>query len=342
MSISIIKAGLYCSVQDQGRPGFQRVGVPVGGCMDKYAASVANILCGNAHDFAVVEFLMHGASIRFDSDHLVAFAGSGAIPTWSNRELPIHRAIFVPGDTVIDLRYTDKGCRLYLALAGGVDTPLLLGSRSTYEPAGIGSRISAGDKLPVGVRSEVAERMIGQLLPAGIGSGTIKGMNGGILPNGPSVSKWGAVELLEEMDTDCIRILRGPEWDYFSEHSRKKWLSTYFQITQASDRMGYTLIGEGISLAVTREMISTAVTTGTIQVVPDGSPLLLMADAQTTGGYPRIAQVIEADIALCAQKRPGDKIRFREVSEAVAHQLFINRVEERKRIEKTIGVKFCI
>ncbi len=325
MSLSIIKTGIYCSVQDQGRWGYQRLGVPVSGCMDKHAASVANILCGNPHDVAVLEFVMHGASIQFEADHLVAFSGGGAAPFSGDRELLLHRAIFVPANTVIDLRYMDKGCRLYMAVAGGIDTPLVMGSRSTYEPAGAGSRVRPWEVLPVGNRTDVAERMIRQMAPQGV-----------------TVAKWGAVELLEEMDSDCARVLRGPEWSQFSESAKRKWLSGYFQVTQASDRMGCALSGEPLSLAVSKEMISTAVTAGTIQVVPDGSPLLLMADAQTTGGYPRIAQVIEADIALCAQKRPGDKIRFREVSEAVAHQLFVNRVEERKRIEKTIGVKFCI
>lgn len=323
MSLSIIKTGVYCSVQDQGRWGHQRFGVPVSGCMDKHAASVANLLCGNAYDLALVEFVMHGASIRFDADHLVAFSGGGAIPVAGHHELMLHRAIFVPKHTVIDLRYTDKGCRLYMAVAGGIDTPMVMGSRSTYEPAGAGSRLATGDELPIGARSDISERMIGKMV--------IKGV---------TVAKWGAVELLEEMDTDCIRVLRGEEWAQFSEPSKKKWLSGYFQITQASDRMGYTLSGETLSLTDRKEMISTAVSTGTVQVVPDGSPLLLMADAQTTGGYPRIAQVIDTDISTCAQKRPGDKIRFREVSEAVAHELYLSRIEERKRLEKTIRVKF--
>jgi antagonist of KipI len=237
----------------------------------------------------------------------------------------LHRAIFVPKHTVIDLRYTDKGCRLYMAVAGGIDTPIVMGSRSTYEPVEAGSRLAAGGQLPIGARSDISERIIGKM--------GIKGV---------TVAKWGAVELLEEMDTDCIRVLRGDEWSQFSEPSRKKWLSGYFQITQASDRMGYTLSGETLSLTDRKEMISTAVSTGTVQVVPNGSPLLLMADAQTTGGYPRIAQVIDTDISTCAQKRPGDKIRFREVSEAVAQELYLNRIEERKRLEKTIRVKFSI
>jgi antagonist of KipI len=144
------------------------------------------------------------------------------------------------------------------------------------------------------------------------------------------------------MDTDCIRVLRGPEWEQFNESSKKAWLSSYYQVTQSSDRMGYALSGEALGLSEQKEMISTAVSSGTVQVIPDGSPVLLMADAQTTGGYPRIAQVIDVDIAVCAQKRPGDKVRFREVSPPVAEELWKNRIEERERLEKTIGVKFSI
>ena len=325
MSLSIIKTGVYCSVQDQGRWGHQRFGVPVSGCMDKHAASVANILCGNAHDLAVVEFVMHGACIRFETDQLIAFSGGGAIPVSGHRELLLHRAVFVPGNTVIDLRYKDKGCRLYMAVAGGINTPLVMGSRSTYEPASAGKRLAIGDELPIGQWPDISQRMIGKKMPKEV-----------------TIAKWGAVELLEEMNTDCIRVLRGAEWEQFSEPSKKKWLSACFQITQASDRMGYTLSGETLGLADRQDMVSTAVSSGTVQVVPGGSPLLLMADAQTIGGYPRIAQVIDTDISTCAQKRPGDKIRFREVSDAVSQELYFSRIEELKRLEKTIRVKFSI
>ncbi len=325
MSLLILKSGLYSSVQDQGRWGFQRMGVPVSGCMDKQAASVANMLCGNPKDRAVIEFVMHGAQIRFDEDHLVAFSGSGAVPVSEGKELLLNRAIFVPKNSIIDLRYTDKGCRLYMAVGGGIDTPVIMGSRSAYEPAGAGAKLKAGDALPVGIRSDITDRMISRMAHHGV-----------------SVAKWGAVELLEEFDTDCIRVLRGPEWEQFNKDSQIKWSSAYYQITHASDRMGYKLSGEPLLLEKREEMISTAVCAGTIQVIPDGSPLILMADAQTTGGYPRIAQVIDADMSICAQKRPGDQVRFREVSETVAQELYLNRRQELARLERTVGTKFSI
>jgi antagonist of KipI len=165
------------------------------------------------------------------------------------------------------------------------------------------------------------------------------------------VSKWGAIELIEEVETDCIRVMRGHEWEQFNKVSQNKWLNDRFTVSNSSDRMGVRLeggdlrreqvAGGGLQEA-DHEMISTAVTMGTVQVIPDGSPLILMADAQTTGGYPRIAQVIDADLPILAQKRPGDKIRFREVSPLVAEELYINRQEELIRLKRNIRTKFSI
>jgi antagonist of KipI len=162
------------------------------------------------------------------------------------------------------------------------------------------------------------------------------------------VSKWGAIELIEEVETDCVRVMRGHEWEQFSRVSQNKWLNDRFTISNSSDRMGVKLEGGGLQIAsggsqiACNEMISTAVTMGTVQVIPDGSPLILMADAQTTGGYPRIAQVIDADLPILAQKRPGDKIRFREVSPLVAEELYVNRQEELIRLKRNIRTKFSI
>ncbi|HLO79410.1 MAG TPA: biotin-dependent carboxyltransferase family protein [Chitinophagaceae bacterium] len=355
MSVTIVKTGIYCSVQDQGRRGYQRYGVPVSGAMDKHAAAVANLLCGNTYDLAVLEFVLHGASIQFDDDTLIAFAGSGAIPvvispslqpgslqgpalggslvggTGNTTALPVHKCIFVPKNTIVELQYSDKGCMMYMAIAGGIDVPMVMGSRSMYAPVGAGGKQVAGGRLQVAEMTEVSRNIIKNM----VGDKVV-------------VSTWGAIELIEEVETDCVRVMRGHEWEQFNRVSQNKWLNDRFTISNASDRMGVKLEGGGLQVAGGRlqaagyEMISTAVTMGTVQVIPDGSPLILMADAQTTGGYPRIAQVIDADLPILAQKRPGDKIRFREVSPLVAEELYVNRQEELIRLKRNIRTKFSI
>jgi antagonist of KipI len=364
MTVTILKTGIQCTVQDQGRRGYQRYGVPVGGAMDKHAAAVANMLCGNAYDAAVLEFILHGAKIRFDDDALIAFAGGGAVPYLQGADhqgsdrggaphggthlggrhlggrekkktsvLPVHKNIFVPKNTIVELQYSDKGCRMYMAIAGGFDVPLVMGSRSMYLPVEAGEPQVAGDILPVAEMTEVSLNMIRKMAGDEV-----------------YISKWGAIELIEEVETDCIRVMRGHEWEQFNKVSQNKWLNDRFTISNSSDRMGVKLEGGGLQreqaaggrLLVAEEMISTAVSMGTVQVIPDGSPLILMADAQTTGGYPRIAQVIDADLPILAQKRPGDKIRFREVSIPVAEELYINRQEELIRLKRNIRTKFSI
>jgi antagonist of KipI len=222
---------------------------------------------------------------------------------------------------------------MYMAIAGGFDVPLVMGSRSMYLPVEAGEPQVAGDILPVAEMTEVSLNMIRKMAGDEV-----------------YISKWGAIELIEEVETDCIRVMRGHEWEQFNKVSQNKWLNDRFTISNSSDRMGVKLEGGGLQreqaaggrLQVAEEMISTAVSMGTVQVIPDGSPLILMADAQTTGGYPRIAQVIDADLPILAQKRPGDKIRFREVSIPVAEELYINRQEELIRLKRNIRTKFSV
>jgi antagonist of KipI len=342
MAITIIKTGIQCSVQDQGRRGYQRYGVPVSGAMDKHAAAVANLLCGNECDSAVLEFVLHGAGIHFDDDALIAFSGGGAVPVvvsspclqgsyFGGKEkkplsLPVHKSIFVPKDTIVEMQYSDKGCLMYMAIAGGIDVPVVMESRSMYVPVGAGEKQAEGGRLQVAGMSEVSLNMIKSMLSDEV-----------------CVSKWGAIELIEEVETDCVRVMRGHEWEQFNKVSQNKWLNDRFTISNSSDRMGVKLEGGNPEREqVAEEMISTAVSMGTVQVIPDGSPLILMADAQTTGGYPRIAQVIDADLPILAQKRPGDKIRFREVSPLVAEELYVNRQEELIRLKRNIRTKFSI
>ena len=293
MSIRIHKAGVLSSLQDRGRFGFRRYGVPASGSMDQHAASIANLLTGNLRDEAVLEITLHGMQVEFIDDSLVAFTGGGSRPFIGDRPMDINKAIWVPRGSVMDFRYHPTGCRLYMAIAGGWIAEKIMNSRSCYPAAGAGKIYSAGDVIYGGQPSQRAVKIVEQMDTSVI-----------------SMAGWGYGSM--ESQSNAVRVIKGPEWDEFTAASHDNWMNTKYTVTASSNRMGYRLSGNALQLRHKKELISTAVMMGTIQVTPDGNPLILLADAQTTGGYPRLAQVIEVDFPVLAQKRPGDKISFNQ------------------------------
>jgi antagonist of KipI len=325
MSIKILKPGIQSSVQDRGRFGFQRYGVSISGCMDQYASSIANLLTGNSRNEALVEITLHGTQFVVLEDCLLAFCGGGSLPYIGNFPLGLNKAIWVPQNSVIDFRYNDSGCRLYMAVAGGWNTAKVMNSRSIFPAAGAGKALEAGDVLYGGLPSRRAVKIVELMDTSGI-----------------SLSGWGYGATVVQTGGTMIRVMKGPEWELFTDESHAHWVQSDYTITNASNRMGYRLSGKILMLKGKKEMISTAVTMGTVQVTPDGNPLILMADAQTTGGYPRIAQVIDVDCSICAQKKPGDHFRFTLVSANDAEELYIDREVQLARLEKTIQSKMGI
>lgn len=326
MGIRIIKPGAFTTIQDTGRFGFQRYGVPVGGSMDRFASAVAKILCGVPWDAAVLEISFAGTKLFFDEDHLVAFTGGGGRAcTEEGEELPLNRTIFIPQFTVIDTRYHPQGSRLYMSIDGGIDVPKVMNSRSTYLPAGINYQLKDKDIFRTLQPSDWAMQ-IKELLRC-------KKVN---------AAKWGPKDDLIAYERSEIRVMRGPEWYLFPGSAKQVFEGSGFTISRTSDRMGFRFDkqDEALGLDSPFEMISTAVTKGTVQVLPDGSPLILMSDAQTTGGYPRIAQVLAADLPILAQKKPGDEIRFRLVSEHEAEELYLAQIRDLLRLERNLKAKF--
>lgn len=316
MAIHIIKTGMQLSVQDRGRLGYRRYGVPVGGCMDTYSAQMANVLCGNVLDAAVLEIVMHGGKLCSDSTHLISFTGAGAEVFINNNIVPFYRPIMITPGAVIEFKFSANGCRIYMAIAGGVDTPELMGSKSFSTLLDM-QVLTQGSILYTGAQSDLAVKMMQQ---AG------------------SIASWGFIQPASE--NDDIRFIQGPEYALLTDASRQLLAQEFFDVTIHSNRMGYRLKGPTLETKEPVQLISTAVMPGTIQLTPEGNPLLLMADAQTTGGYPRIAQIIDADVSKCAQKRPGDKIRFKEVSmdTAIAEYKKMNRFIS--DLQKTIRLNF--
>ena len=289
--LRVVSAGMLTTVQDLGRPGQRAVGVPSGGAADTMAARIANLLVGNPEDAAGLELTLLGPEIEFLSDGLIALGGAdfaGCVAWQPVRVVAGQRIKF--GAAV-------RGCRGFLAVAGGVDVPVVLGSRSTYTRAGIGGwrgrALQAGDELPVSTQPrEVAEHWW---------------LDRRILPAYETVPK--------------VRVVLGAQADEFGE----EWYNSEWKVTPQSDRMGLRLEGTALARRSGGELVSTAVAPGTVQVPPDGQPIVLLADAQTIGGYPQLAHVISVDLPLLAQVRPGDGVRFEPVSLENAHRLWLAR-----------------
>ena len=313
MSLRILRPGLLTTVQDLGRFGYQQDGIIVSGAMDAQALRVGNLLVGNEENAAGLEITLLGLRIRFEADHLIALTGAHLSPTLDGQPVGRHRAVWVAAGTELAFGPAVAGCRAYLAVAGGATVPLVLGSRSTYLRAGFGGHAGrasrAGDALPVGETSAIGRAISQQLARSG--------------------APWAAASFTPDpalsprpRHRPVLRAVRGPEYGQFSAESQRAFWEEPFTITPEADRMGYRLQGQPLARRDETELLSSAVTFGTVQVPAGGQPIALLADHQTTGGYPRLAQVISVDWPALAQAAPGQQLRFREVSMAEAQVLY--------------------
>jgi antagonist of KipI len=281
-TITVIQPGLFTTIQDLGRPGHRAAGVPLSGAADSVSLRLANRLVGNRDDAAALECTLLGPTLRFEHDAVVALVGA-VFPGLAGGG-----ATRVPAGTEIPLGHATAGCRGYLAVAGGIDVEPVLGSRSTLVAAGFGGfagrPLRAGDGLVVG---EAGERPVDRKVAAAASG-----------------------------EQGVLRVIAGAQAEAFGAEA---WSRT-FRTSSRSDRMGVRL--EGLPLpgaGAFGGLASVAVFPGTVQVPPDGQPIVLLADAQTIGGYPVLGQVIRADLPRAAQLRPGDQVRLEPVTLAEAH-----------------------
>lgn len=284
-SVTVIRPGLLTTIQDLGRWGHQARGVSVSGPMDPVAHRVANALVGNSADAATLEATILGPELHIDADVVIAVAGGDLGATLDGSPLAPGAVTRATAGGVLRFGERRRGARAYVAFGGGLDVPAVLGSRATHQLSALGGfggrALRAGDRIPVGDQA-VAPR---SFLPVSEGSA--------------HTARGGA----------RVRVLPGPQDDYF-EPAAFEWLQRLrFTISPQSDRMGYRLTGATVPRA-SREMISDATFVGGLQIPPSGEPILLMADRQTTGGYPQIATVITADLPAVGQLAPGDWIEF--------------------------------
>jgi len=306
MEVSVIRAGMLTTVQDLGRSGHRAAGVPLSGAMDSFALRVANLLVGNPENTPGIEFTLAGPELLFAEDALVAVGGGnfGTLPPWQP-------ALVRSGERV-KLGGARRGCRGYLAVAGGFRITPVLGSCSTFLRGGFG-----------GWKGRAFRD--GDVLEAAGSPRRIAG-------------KWRIDERILPPYSAApeVRVVSGAQADEFGDGL----FSTEFEVSSQSDRMGVRLKGSGLARRMTREAASATVVPGTIQVPPDGQPIVLMADAQTIGGYPQIAHVISVDLPLVAQLRPGDTVRFREVTLAGAHELLLAREHALGMLREGLALKF--
>ncbi|MCM3698878.1 biotin-dependent carboxyltransferase family protein [Paenibacillus macerans] len=330
MSLLIHKPGLLTTVQDLGRYGFQKYGVTVGGAMDAFALRIANLLVGNEEGEAGLEITMMGPEIVFEQTALISICGGDLSPKLNGVSLPGWRTILAPKGSTLNFGPMKQGCRAYLAVSGGVDVPVQMNSRSTYLRAGIGGyhgrALAKGDRLPVGSMSLQSLHMLGLLAREAEN-------------NLGAVSRWAvSADLIPPYEPNpVIRVIAGEQYDLFREESKALFISEPFEVLPQSDRMGYRLNGPELKLMKTVEMISSAVTMGTVQVPPDGNPIVLMADRQTTGGYPMIAQMASMDLPLLAQVNLGGKVRFQLISLREAQRQLIEREQAILALRQGLG-----
>lgn len=310
MNLTVSHPGLLTTVQDPGRRGWQQYGVAVGGAADELAARVANVLVGNDPDAALLEITQVGPELSFDQDTLVAWCGAGFPATVDGEPLPRNHTLRIEAGERITFPFTPTGWRGWLAVAGGIAVPTVLGSRSTCGRSGFGGHagraLLAGDRLPIGEPSTWAEKVLARLNDDGTRS-----------------SSWSVMpsSLGQPAPRGNVRTMKGPEWDWFTGEAQRHWLGSDWRVAPDSDRMGMRLLGPPLTLREPREMISSAVTAGVVQVPASKQPILLLADRQTVGGYPRLAAVAGVDLGILAQLRPGERVRFTDISLAEAHAL---------------------
>ncbi|KMY54085.1 KipI antagonist [Bacillus sp. FJAT-27231] len=326
MTVKVLNQGLLTSVQDLGRYDSQKYGVIVSGAMDKYSLRVANLLVGNPENEGALEITLLGTSLQFEKDALIAITGGDLLATIDDEKASTWRPILVRKGSVLQFQSPLKGCRAYIAFAGGIAVPEVMGSKSTYLRAEIGGfkgrALQKEDVLEFGEMNEFSTSLFHKLEES----------------NEDFTWAVNYDALINLQQTQTIRVIRGTEFDRFDEASKKNLFNEPYTLTTQADRMGYRMEGPPLSLAKEFEMLSEGVTQGTIQVPPNGQPIILMADRQTTGGYPKIGQIISADLPSMAQLQPTAKIYFKEVSLEEAEMELLKKEQIINEIK--IGIRF--
>lgn len=330
MTMHVSGTSLLTVIEDLGRVGYQKYGVNVSGAMDRLSLRAANLLVGNPQNTGALEITMIGPDLVFDEDVLIALTGADLAPLADGRPIPRLRPIALRAGAVLSFGRCRLGCRAYLAVSGGFDIPKVMGSESTYSRAGIGGfeghSLLTGDAVPLKGASPSGAALLKQLLSH---------------QQKVAWPLWHAspLHLTKASLSAPIRFTKGLQYQDFTAESQSLLEKEPFRITAHSDRMGYRLDGSTLSLSEPKEMISEMAALGTIQVPPEGHPIILMAEHQTCAGYPEIGQVILPDVPRLAQLRPGDEVRFTQISLSEAESLYLETEREMRMMQEAIRAK---
>ncbi len=295
--IDVIEPGLLTTVQDMGRYGYLRHGVPASGAMDTVALRMANILVGNPEEEACLEVTLSGPRLQLRSSAVMSVTGADLSPSLNDAPVPMWESFLAQQGDILSFGEQRSGTRAYVAVAGGLDIPMVMGSKSTFMKASIGGfkgrALEAGDmlvtRLPASYSNASGRRIPRSLIPD-------------YEPSRP------------------IRVVLGPQDDRFTDAGLAVLLGESFTVSANSDRMGYRLQGPKVEHVSGPDIISDGIPFGGVQVSGDGQPIILMADRGTSGGYTKPAAVISSDIGKVAQRMPGDEIRFQKVTLVEAHE----------------------
>lgn len=302
--LNILRSGLLSMVQDGGRYGYRNLGVTPCGALDLPAFQIANLLVGNPANYAALEITLGQFSVQFTQPGWIALSGADCKaslddkPVWTGWRYPVKNG------QILKLNKPIRGMRSYLAVSGGIAVPEVLGSYSTDLNAKFGGfngrTLKDGDQLPLGKPLRKLEKSIG---------------------------------VQQMVFHNRIRTLPGPEFEEFTKEAQNTFWNTPWHLSPNSNRMGYRLNGAVLKRQTNRELLSHGVFPGVIQVPHNGQPIVLMADAQTTGGYPRIASVIAADLYNLAQLRLGEPVHFVRCTLAEAEQALLGQQRFMKQLE---------
>jgi len=294
MAIRVAKPGFFTTVQDIGRYGYAHLGISPAGAADALSFRLANLLVGNEQNVPVLEMTLLGATLEFEESAVVAITGAECRATLNREPAPSNAAIEVAAGATLECGSMRNGARSYLAVQGGFDVPLVMGSASTFVAARFGGcqgrRVQAGDLLRV--------RQHGGMRHRSLRPGSVN------VPRNPTP----------------LRVTRGAQQDWFAPETFEKLFAGTYVVSDQSDRCGLRLNGETLQPSGQRQLLTDGIPLGALQVPQDGQPIILFVDQQTTGGYPKIANVIAADMHRVGQLRPRDEVRFAEVSIADAVQ----------------------
>ncbi|MGG7618298.1 biotin-dependent carboxyltransferase family protein [Bacillus coreaensis] len=311
MSITVLKPGLFTTIQDLGRTHYQALGIGTTGALDLSSHRLANWLVGNEDNEATIEMTLIGPTLLFKCAAVISICGADLSPSLNGTKIDNGRTLQVSNGDILSFSAIRNGSRAYLAVRGGIHTPSQFGSRSTDTRSQIGGHhgrpLKAKDQLLIS-SSYLLHRIQWKLSPE--------------LHN-------------HVMENRKVRFTKGKQFDLFTSGSHQAFISSDYQINKDSNRMGIRLNGPPLDLQTKQELITEGVAHGSIQVPPNGQPIILLSDRQTTGGYPKIAQISSVDLPYLAQKKPGEMVNFEEITLQDSQKLY-GRMNQLMRVQKAI------